>query len=119
VQDIVVGNKTFTDVAKPSEIVSLLLNDDELANLGNNPSLQQLESSEAALKKLPTTTSRRQDLWNEEGDDFDNGADAAGMNDDDGFEASPVKGKRKDTGPSKRGRKPGRPKKVHVEDMDE
>ena len=31
VQDIVVGNKQFTDVAKPNEIVSLLLNDDELA----------------------------------------------------------------------------------------
>ncbi|EJD03854.1 uncharacterized protein FOMMEDRAFT_82627 [Fomitiporia mediterranea MF3/22] len=33
VQDIVVGNKQFTDVTKPKEIVSLLLNDDELANL--------------------------------------------------------------------------------------
>ena len=36
VQDIVVGNKTFTDVAKPSEIVQLLLNEDQLANLDTN-----------------------------------------------------------------------------------
>jgi hypothetical protein len=36
VQDIVVGNKNFTDVTKPSEIVQLLLNDDQLANLDSS-----------------------------------------------------------------------------------
>ncbi|TCD67024.1 putative DNA helicase ino80 [Steccherinum ochraceum] len=73
VQDIVVGNKNFTDVTKPSEIVQLLLNEDQLANLGD---------ATAAAASNPTTKkagkramgengdSAVRDLWNEEGDEF-------------------------------------------------
>ncbi|KAI0662679.1 SNF2 family N-terminal domain-containing protein [Cubamyces menziesii] len=66
VQDIVVGNKTFTDVTKPSEIVQLLLNEDQLANLEANGG----SSSNAAGKKPAGNENSMQDLWNEEGDEF-------------------------------------------------
>jgi DNA helicase INO80 len=68
VQDIVVGNKHFTDVAKPSEIVQLLLNDAQLAGLNN-----ALPAKEEG--KQPQANSEQEhlrDLWNEEGDDFFN-----------------------------------------------
>ncbi|KAI0735329.1 SNF2 family N-terminal domain-containing protein [Earliella scabrosa] len=67
VQDIVVGNKTFTDVAKPNEIVQLLLNDDQLANanLGSGGAM-----SAKAAGKRPAGTDAAVDLWNEEGDEF-------------------------------------------------
>ncbi|TFK76977.1 hypothetical protein BDN72DRAFT_807283 [Pluteus cervinus] len=66
VQDIVVGNKNFTDVTKPSEIVQLLLNDEQLASL---------DSSAANGLATGTQSSKPgnepvRDLWNEEGDDF-------------------------------------------------
>lgn len=63
VQDIVVGNKTFQDMAKPSEIVQLLLNDEQLANLDT----QNLPTGRLSTK-APDSSAR--DLWNEEGDDF-------------------------------------------------
>ncbi|KAF7303328.1 SNF2 family helicase ATPase [Mycena kentingensis (nom. inval.)] len=63
VQDIVVGNKTFTDVAKPSEIMQLLLNDEQLANLD--------ASAAGSNEKSTSAGAPARDLWNEEeGDDF-------------------------------------------------
>ncbi|KAH9944513.1 SNF2 family N-terminal domain-containing protein [Epithele typhae] len=67
VQDIVVGNKTFTDVAKPNEIVQLLLNEDQLANLDVNSGGA---SSKAAGKRPAGAEGASIDLWNEEGDEF-------------------------------------------------
>ena len=73
-QDIVVGNKSFTDVAKPNEIVSLLLNDDELANLESQGSSTAAATSKKSGKKATGTTDETsqavRDLWQEEGDDF-------------------------------------------------
>lgn len=68
-QDIVVGNKSFTDVTKPNEIVSLLLNDDELANLEKQDSngTAGLDSKPAGSDK---TNQVVRDLWQEEGDEF-------------------------------------------------
>ncbi|EIW86595.1 hypothetical protein CONPUDRAFT_45589 [Coniophora puteana RWD-64-598 SS2] len=66
VQDIVVGNKNFTDVTKPSEIVQLLLNDDQLASLENNPPALSVATN--GTKRADPGAVR--DLWNEEGDDF-------------------------------------------------
>ncbi|KAF9270344.1 hypothetical protein L218DRAFT_888813 [Marasmius fiardii PR-910] len=66
VQDIVVGNKNFTDVAKPSEIVQLLLNDEQLAGLDQSQSSGPRNGNGS---KTGGNDSMR-DLWNEEGDDF-------------------------------------------------
>ncbi|KAG6867812.1 putative DNA helicase ino80 [Termitomyces sp. T159_Od127] len=67
VQDIVVGNKNFTDVTKPSEIVQLLLNDEQLASL--NSSASQVHDGQPATtngaEKKPA-----QDFWNDEEDNF-------------------------------------------------
>ena len=71
VQDIVVGNKTFTDVAKPNEIVQLLLNEDQLANLDVNG------TSSRAAGKRPAGADASIDLWNEEGDEFFGGQPSA------------------------------------------
>ncbi|KAG6820380.1 hypothetical protein H0H93_001351 [Arthromyces matolae] len=69
VQDIVVGNKNFTDVTKPSEIVQLLLNDEQLATLGatssSDVSVNQTQSGVNEDVKKPA-----QDLWNDEEDNF-------------------------------------------------
>lgn len=67
VQDIVVGNKSFTDVAKPSEIVQLLLNDEQLATLDTSaaPSLSSKQTGKQCDGEEPV-----RDLWNDEGDDF-------------------------------------------------
>ena len=72
VQDIVVGNKNFTDVTKPNEIVSLLLNDDELANLEKQGSGENMAASKRLSKQPPRgeTSEVVRDLWAEEGDDF-------------------------------------------------
>ena len=100
-QDIVVGNKTFTDVAKPNEIVQLLLNEDQLANLEVNGG-----GSSKAAGKRPAGADASIDLWNEEGDEFFGGQSAAaqaagnGNGDDDEDVPKPVT--------STRGRKRGR-----------
>ena len=60
------GNKNFTDVTKPSEIVQLLLNDEQLASLESSNKL--LESRKSSEKQGNQDSVR--DLWNEEGDDF-------------------------------------------------
>ncbi|KAJ3895043.1 SNF2 family DNA-dependent ATPase [Lentinula edodes] len=64
VQDIVVGSKNFTDVAKPSEIVQLLLNDEQLASLDTSG------SQGGANSKGKGVADSTQDLWIEEGDEF-------------------------------------------------
>lgn len=68
VQDIVVGNKNFTDVTKPSEIVQLLLNDEQLASLESSNTLPGSRNEESSEKQGNQNPVR--DLWNEEGDDF-------------------------------------------------
>ena len=68
VQDIVVGNKNFTDVTKPSEIVQLLLNDEQLASLESSNTLPGSRTEESSEKQENQNPVR--DLWNEEGDDF-------------------------------------------------
>lgn len=74
VQDIVVGNKNFTDVTKPSEIVQLLLNEDQLANLESGV------SDKAAGKRAAQPNGNgdaMRDLWTEEGDEFFGHSNAA------------------------------------------
>ncbi|KAG1716542.1 hypothetical protein ID866_594 [Astraeus odoratus] len=72
VQDIVVGNKNFTDVTKPSEIVQLLLNDDQLAGIDNNnvSGLSSKKSGKRPAGSSETNGDTVRDLWNDEGDDF-------------------------------------------------
>ena len=72
VQDVVVGNKNFTDLTKPSEIVQLLLNEDQLANLnsGNVDPPQSLSGQPVTNGSTPVS----RELRNEEGDDSFAGA---------------------------------------------
>lgn len=69
-----VGNKSFTDVARPNEIVSLLLNDDELANLEkqgpSNTVATKRSNNKRAGGATDETSQAVRDLWTEEGDDF-------------------------------------------------
>ena len=111
-QDIVVGNKTFTDVTKPSEIVQLLLNEDQLASLEANGGST---SDKVAGKKPAGTDSAVQDLWNEEGDEFFGQSGISGAAniqeyEEEGGTPAPVlprkKGRGEGTG-ARRGRKPG------------
>ncbi|KAF9452648.1 hypothetical protein P691DRAFT_696592 [Macrolepiota fuliginosa MF-IS2] len=110
VQDIVVGNKTFQDMAKPSEIVQLLLNDEQLANLDT----KNISSSQINAKAADGTV---RDLWNEEGDDFFGHSGPTNLvepNEEDSGTTVPqvTKGKRRRTGAGTgRGRKPGPKKK--------
>jgi len=69
---MVVGNKSFTDLTKPSEIVQLLLNEDQLANLnsGNVDPSQSLSGQPITNGSMAVS----RELWNEEGDDFFTGA---------------------------------------------
>ncbi|CCM00896.1 uncharacterized protein FIBRA_02942 [Fibroporia radiculosa] len=70
VQDIVVGNKNFTDVTKPSEIVQLLLNEDQLASLDSGNSTSSKSKSKKPADAAQANGSAVRDLWNEEGDEF-------------------------------------------------
>ncbi|KAI0785971.1 SNF2 family N-terminal domain-containing protein [Abortiporus biennis] len=118
VQDIVVGNKNFTDVTKPSEIVQLLLNEDQLTNLDSNAAASGTKKNgKKAAAASDAADSSVRDLWNEEGDEFF-GHSAQGQAvssafieplDDDGTPApSTNQGKkRRGNGTSTRGRKPG------------
>lgn len=110
VQDIVVGNKTLADVAKPSDIVQLLLKDEQLAGL--EPSVGMAPSASTLITNEPI-----RDLWMDEGDDFFGqpapsqpavtapgpAAGTSGGNET----APPVARKRK---PGRPGRKPAAPK---------
>jgi DNA helicase INO80 len=118
VQDIVVGTKNFTEVAKPSEIMQLLLNDEQLATLDTTvTSAQDVKTSGDAAAR---------DLWNEEGDDFfghsgpNSGLAGADVADDENGGPVPTastRGKKRKPGGTgaPRGRKPGR-KKAMAED---
>ncbi|RDX56022.1 hypothetical protein OH76DRAFT_1396366 [Lentinus brumalis] len=85
VQDIVVGNKTLHEVAKPNDIVQLLLTDDQLtsASLEANRGT----SSKAAGKRPAGADTALGDIWNEEGDEFfggqPSGAQAGATNEGD------------------------------------
>lgn len=123
-QDIVVGNKQFTEATKPSEIVSLLLNDEELATLGSASSVVDASASGSGMSekragKQPVGTetggsSGVRDFWNEEGDDFFGQSNpvpppSVGLDPEDDMTPSPTeivpaKKKGKATG-AKRGRK--------------
>ncbi|KAG1854090.1 P-loop containing nucleoside triphosphate hydrolase protein [Suillus tomentosus] len=115
VQDIVVGNKNFTDATKPSEIVQLLLNDDQLANLDSSntsgPSSKKAGKRAVGVSEGPSGNTMR-DLWNEEGNDFfghsSNNSGAApppeGGEEEEGT-AAPAKGKKRKGGAAARPQK--------------
>lgn len=72
VQDIVVGTKSLTDVAKPSEIVSLFMDDEELAE-----SVAKRRQAEAHGYVAPTTVTTKKSAFgdglgggDEDEDDF-------------------------------------------------
>lgn len=65
-----VGNKNFTDVTKPSEIVQLLLNDEQLAALNTSTSSGMSTSHGAAEGTANHVEGPVQDLWNDEEDNF-------------------------------------------------
>ena len=118
-QDIVVGNKNFTDVTKPSEIVQLLLNEDQLASLNANGASTAEPSTRKSGKKVSVSGQNEsgiRELWNEEGDDFFGHATSAQAgpstnveNEDDSTPTPQGRGrKRKGDGTlTTRGRKPG------------
>lgn len=60
------GNKNFTDVTKPSEIVQLLLNDEQLAALNTSTPT----TSHGAIEGTTNQAGPMQDLWNDEEDNF-------------------------------------------------
>lgn len=110
---MVVGNKTFTDVTKPSEIVQLLLNDDQLANLDSTGGLSAKQAGK--LRENDGVGDQGRDLWNDEGDDFFGhsaapaGASIAEMceEDKDTVMVVPMPKKRKGPTGAPRGRRPG------------
>lgn len=118
VQDIVVGNKNFTDVTKPSEIVQLLLNEDQLANLESTTASSAKKNGKKTPGQADSDAAVR-DLWNDEGDEFfgqptqpQGGARIEEVEEGDGTPAPTAPSgrgrKRKGDGaPSTRGRKPG------------
>lgn len=103
------GNKQLMDIAKPSEIVSLLLNDDELANLDSAANFSGQDRGDQLDKSFPRES---RDLWVDDGDDFF-GATSAVVDNAIALpreeEAQPSVPK----GPAKRGRKPGRGRGSH------
>ncbi|KAF7978857.1 hypothetical protein HWV62_44327 [Athelia sp. TMB] len=113
VQDLVVGNKSFTDVTKPSEIVQLLLTEDQLAGLDASSSSNKA-SGQSTTNDAGGGSMR--DLWNDEGDDFFGHSAAANIvevteEDKDGAASTPVPAppakKRKGATGAPRGRRPG------------
>ncbi|KAF6766320.1 DNA ATP-dependent helicase [Ephemerocybe angulata] len=104
VQDIVVGNKTLTDMAKPREIVQLLLNDEQIASLDKSGSLAAAESKNIKGKQPAgkKDNSGMGDMWDEEGDDFFKAGAAGPGNEDKGDEDA---GNGAAAGPQKRKRK--------------
>lgn len=116
-QDLVVGNKSFTDVTKPSEIMQLLLNDDQLASLETSGNLSAKQAGKRAARSNDTAGDQMRDLWNEEGDDFFGHAApataaAAEQVDEDKDAGTPVPSattvkKRKGVTGAPRGRRPG------------
>ncbi|EKM60935.1 uncharacterized protein PHACADRAFT_247165 [Phanerochaete carnosa HHB-10118-sp] len=116
VQDIVVGNKNFTDVTKPSEIVQLLLTDDQFANLGStNVASSSKRNGKRPAGQANGTDTPVRDLWNEEGDEFfaqsgpiQSGTASIQELEDDGTPVPTTVRKRgRGDGTGRRGRKPG------------
>ncbi|KAG2023344.1 SNF2-family ATP dependent chromatin remodeling factor snf21 [Coprinopsis cinerea AmutBmut pab1-1] len=112
VQDIVVGNKTLTDMTKPSEIVQLLLNDEQLASLDQSGGLAAANNQASANKGKRSERKEGDnmgDLWNDEGDDFfGGGAGPSGeQGDDEGGNPAPAKKRKSRATGAPRGRKPG------------
>lgn len=109
-QDIVVGNKNLTDVTKPSEIVQLLLNDEQLASLESSNHLPNGDAGQNDDKQKQNVV---RDMWNDDGDDFfghtatplDRPDDNTGPG-----PSQPTRGKGRKTGAT-RGRKTGPKKK--------
>jgi DNA helicase INO80 len=97
------------DIAKPSEIVSLLLNDDELANLDSTATLSNADSREQISKPYPHEA---RDLWVDDGDDF---FGATAIATDNTLTPSREEERQITTpkAPAKRGRKPGRGRGSH------
>ena len=106
------GNKNFTDVTKPSEIVQLLLNDEQLASLQSSNRLSDNEQAKSTGEK-PSQQEPMQDLWNEEGDDFfGHTASAPAERQDEDAIAMTSRGNRRKSGAGTvRGRKTGSKKK--------
>ncbi|EPQ60689.1 hypothetical protein GLOTRDRAFT_68543 [Gloeophyllum trabeum ATCC 11539] len=110
VQDIVVGNKSFTDVAKPNEIVSLLLPDDQLANLNATSVMSSQGTGTRTITSINGSEDPARDLWNEEGDEFFGHAGPAQNNgpesvvEDVGPQAASTRGKKRKNGVSGSGR---------------
>lgn len=110
---MVVGNKNFTEVTKPSEIVQLLLNDDQLANLDSSGGLSAKQAGK--LRAGDGAGDQARDLWNDEGDDFFGHSAAPagasiteiGEEDKDPGTVVPVPKKRKGPTGAPRGRRPG------------
>lgn len=101
-----VGNKQLMDIAKPSEIVSLLLNDDELANLDPSTSFTGADTKD---KAAPRET---RDLWVDDGDDFF-GATAVNPESNIVAREDEIPAPAPTRPASKRGRKPGRGRGSH------
>ncbi|KAH0590582.1 hypothetical protein H2248_000718 [Termitomyces sp. 'cryptogamus'] len=111
VQDIVVGNKNFTDVTKPSEIVQLLLNDEQLATLTS--SAPQVPNGQSAATTNGGEKRPAQDLWNDEEDNFFGHSTPLASAPDGDDQGTPVytstRGKKRKSGATgaPRGRRPG------------
>jgi DNA helicase INO80 len=107
----VVGNKNLTEVTKPSEIVQLLLNDEQLASFESSNHLPTADGGQNGDKDKQTVV---RDMWNDDGDDFFGHTVTACLDRvDDNIGPGPsqaTRGKGRKAGAS-RGRKPGPKKK--------
>ncbi|GBE77918.1 Putative DNA helicase [Sparassis crispa] len=121
VQDIVVGNKTFTDVTKPSEIVQLLLNEDQLVNLDKDVATKSTEGIPTGA--VAGTEGAVEDLWDEDGDEFfgpsQGGVNAEMLEEEPAPAPAPTRGrKRKDPNAPRKKPGPKAKKKAPVADED-
>lgn len=95
-------------MAKPSEIVQLLLNDEQLANIDNTkgPGLPSKKSGKRpGAGPASANNDAVRDLWNDEGDDFfghlaNQGNATADKGEEDGTVAAPSRGKKRKGGSS-------------------
>lgn len=119
VQDIVVGNKQFGDGAMPSDLASILLNDDvDITKLGEESAANPNAGTTVSKQKehRPLVPRIPLDAWNDEGDDFFGHTAMPAVTFQDGTTPgtpqplaptdAPVK--------KKRGRKPNQKKKAEV-----
>lgn len=121
---MVVGNKNFTEVTKPSEIVQLLLNDDQLANLDASRDLSAKQAGKRPARPDDGNGKQIRDLWNEEGDDFFGHSGATELVEEDKDAGTPIPSvsvskRRKGPTGAPRGRRPGSKNKPKVPKPDE